>query len=152
MVQPAASAITRVPVNVGGSSSHTALINPFVPSPEPSPERKAEETPSRLEGEQVDMTTILLTQYPKTSITPEGKVIVISAPVLEVVRLSLTLRVNKGKGISKESDPPPLKLLKASKEIRPDPDAEVLIDYEINEKIYQITLEELKAFLRKGAN
>ncbi|GJZ58572.1 hypothetical protein Tco_0614066 [Tanacetum coccineum] len=93
MVQPAASTITRVLVNV-----------------EPSPERKAEETPSRLEGEQVDM------------------------------------------GVSKESDPPPLKLLKASKEIRPDPDAEVLIDYEINEKIYQITLEELKAFLRKGAN
>nr|GEV24081.1 hypothetical protein [Tanacetum cinerariifolium] len=64
------------------------------------------------------------TQYPKTPITLEGRVIKISAPVV-------------------------LELVKTSKEIRPDLDAPVLIDYRIDGKMHLFTHEELQALLNK---
>ncbi|GKA68621.1 hypothetical protein Tco_0768538 [Tanacetum coccineum] len=57
--------------------------------------------------------------------------------------------VNKGNGIAKESYPYPPKLVKASKEIRLDPDAPVLIDFKIDRKMHPITHEELQALLDK---
>nr|GFC92728.1 hypothetical protein [Tanacetum cinerariifolium] len=46
------------PTTFGGeSSSHTTTMSLFVQSPKPSPKRKDEEPPSRLEGEKADMIT-----------------------------------------------------------------------------------------------
>ncbi|GKB57105.1 hypothetical protein Tco_0913291 [Tanacetum coccineum] len=122
--------------------SQAVCLSWHLPSLENAEEKK--ETPSQPRGEQDDMTVIPPTSYPKTPITLEGRISDISEQhVPEVGRSSLTLRVDKGKGIAKESYPYPLKLVKASNEICPDLDALVLIDYEINEKMHQITHKEL---------
>ncbi|GJW08914.1 hypothetical protein Tco_1571337 [Tanacetum coccineum] len=111
----------------GESSAHTASISLFVPSPESSPERKAEEkkeTPSRPEGEQSDMVTekhkenkvteedpqvtqpepiqiiISTTPYPTTVITPEDQVTELTAqPITEVGELT------KERGLQLEMNP-----------------------------------------------
>ncbi|GJT30801.1 hypothetical protein Tco_0911076 [Tanacetum coccineum] len=106
-------------------------------------EKVAEEEPKVTQPEPIQ-TILPLTQYPKTPITPEGRVIEISALVVpEVGGSSVTPRVDNGKGIAEESYPYPPKLMKASKEIRPDPDAPVLIDYKIDGKMHLFTHEEL---------
>nr|GEW02515.1 protein trichome birefringence-like 19 [Tanacetum cinerariifolium] len=132
------------------------------------------ETPSQPEGEQADMVieehkeekvakekpkftqpepiqiVIPPTQYPKTPITPVGRVIEIpSQSILEVGESSVTFRVDKGKDITKELNPTSLKLVKVSKEIHPDPDAPLLTNYEIDGKMHHITDEELQALLDK---
>ncbi|GJS26664.1 hypothetical protein Tco_0487284 [Tanacetum coccineum] len=109
------------------TSTHTASISPFVPSPESSPERKAEEkkeTPSRPEGEQSDMVTekhkenkvteedpqvtqpepiqiiISTTPYPTIVITPEDQVTELTAqPITEVGELT------KERGLQLEMNP-----------------------------------------------
>ncbi|GKE35279.1 hypothetical protein Tco_1454601, partial [Tanacetum coccineum] len=69
---------TCIPITIGGEFNIHYNYKSFVPSPEPS----------RHEGDQVDMnvkpaqTIIPLTQYPKTPITPEGRVIKLSTKPL----------------------------------------------------------------------
>ncbi|GJT15332.1 hypothetical protein Tco_0874038 [Tanacetum coccineum] len=58
-------------------------------------------------------------------------------------------RVNKGKGIVTDSDPSPLKFLKASREVRPDPDGLVLINWEVDGKIIQILNDQQQEYLDK---
>nr|GEU77141.1 protein kinase, ATP binding site-containing protein [Tanacetum cinerariifolium] len=61
----------------------------------------------------------------------------------------ITPRVNKGKRIARDIDNSPLKLVKASRKVHPDPDGPVLINYEIDKKMVQITNDELQAHLDK---
>ncbi|GJU36025.1 hypothetical protein Tco_1184379 [Tanacetum coccineum] len=56
---------------------------------------------------------------------------------------------NKGKGIARDTDESLRKLVPASKEIHPDPDTLMLIPYEINGKLYQLTNEQIQAHLEK---
>ncbi|GKA73796.1 hypothetical protein Tco_0780098 [Tanacetum coccineum] len=165
-------AITRVYANVEGeSSAHTASIRLFVP--QSTPDKK--ETPSHSEGEQADMVTeehnkqkvteeeprvnqpepiqtvIPPTPYPKTSSTPEAQVTaLIAQPITKEGGSSqITLRVDKGKAVAIEDYFPPPNLVKASREVRVNPNGPVLIDLEIYGKIVQILNAQLQAYLDK---
>ncbi|GKC28385.1 hypothetical protein Tco_1035679 [Tanacetum coccineum] len=81
---------------------------------------KKKETPSRPEGEK------------------EGN-----------VTEEMTLRVDKGKGIATKTDPFPPKLVKASKKVCQNPNALILIDWEIDVKMVKIINDELQAILDK---
>nr|GEY70005.1 hypothetical protein [Tanacetum cinerariifolium] len=56
---------------------------------------------------------------------------------------------NRENGIAKDTGKSPRKLVPASKEVRLDPDTPVLIPYEINGKMYQLTNEQIQAHLEK---
>ncbi|GJS75369.1 hypothetical protein Tco_0725250 [Tanacetum coccineum] len=60
-----------------------------------------------------------------------------------------TPKDNRGNGITRDIDESPCKLVPASKEIRPNPDTPVLICYEINGKMYQLTNEKIQAHMEK---
>ncbi|GJV53627.1 hypothetical protein Tco_1449368 [Tanacetum coccineum] len=144
-------AITRVPANVGGeSSTHTATISPFVPSPEPS----------RTEGEQADMSTeptkLPTITPPKTKIIGSLSRPQLTDPIVEVQVSQptddpphTTPKDNKGKGIARDTNESPYKLVPASKEVCSDPNTLVLIPYEINGKMYQLTNEQIHAHIEK---
>nr|GEV46547.1 hypothetical protein [Tanacetum cinerariifolium] len=56
----------------------------------------------------------------------------------------------EGKGIATDKQPESLpKLILASKEVRPDPDALILVPYEINGKNFQLTEEQIQAHMDK---
>ncbi|GJT82034.1 hypothetical protein Tco_1056376 [Tanacetum coccineum] len=59
-----------------------------------------------------------------------------------------TPKDNRGKGIARDIDESLCKLVPASKEIHPDPDTPMLIPYEINGKLYQLTNEQIHAHLK----
>ncbi|GJW92754.1 hypothetical protein Tco_0172426 [Tanacetum coccineum] len=58
-----------------------------------------------------------------------------------------TLKPRKGKGKATYIDESPKKLVKASTKVRSDPDAIVLIPFEINGKLYQLTNTEIQAHM-----
>ncbi|GKE24726.1 hypothetical protein Tco_1436238 [Tanacetum coccineum] len=60
-----------------------------------------------------------------------------------------TPKDNRGNGIAGDIDESPCKLVPASKEIRPDPDTPVLICYEINGKMYQLSNEKIQTHMEK---
>nr|GEV26361.1 copia protein [Tanacetum cinerariifolium] len=105
----------------GESLAHLAIISHIVPSLEPS----------RPEGEKANMITEEHEEekYPKTPITPEGRVIKLSTQQI----------------IKEKED----EVVEVNKEVRLDPDTSVLIPYEINEKMYQLTNEQIQAHLEK---
>ncbi|GJT16159.1 hypothetical protein Tco_0874865 [Tanacetum coccineum] len=55
-----------------------------------------------------------------------------------------TLEPDRGKGLAKDTNESPKKLVPTSKEVHLDPDALVLITYEINGKLYHLTNEEIR--------
>nr|GEV36488.1 hypothetical protein [Tanacetum cinerariifolium] len=59
----------------------------------------------------------------------------------------ITPKPDKGKGKATNSDESPKKLVKASTEVHLDPDASVLIPFEINGKLYQLTNAEIQAHM-----
>nr|GEY62011.1 retrovirus-related Pol polyprotein from transposon TNT 1-94 [Tanacetum cinerariifolium] len=115
--------------------------------------------------------TELFTLYPKTPITPEGRVIDLSTHLIikekeaEVAEVNMDIKTipvtivrpiaksvpeqlesrdttpkpDKGNGLARYTDESPLKLVPASKEVCQDPDALVLIPYEINEVLHHLT-------------
>ncbi|GKD69015.1 hypothetical protein Tco_1323105 [Tanacetum coccineum] len=60
-----------------------------------------------------------------------------------------TPKHNKGNGIARDIGDSPLKLVKSSKEVCQDPDAPMLIGYEINRVMYQLINEQIQAHLEK---
>ncbi|GJU67735.1 hypothetical protein Tco_1253994 [Tanacetum coccineum] len=73
-----------------------------------------------------------------------------SIPEVQLESSSFTTpKADKGKGIARDTNDSPLKLFKATREVRLDPDAPTLIIYEINEEMYQLTNEEIHAQLEK---
>ncbi|GJX95263.1 hypothetical protein Tco_0349849 [Tanacetum coccineum] len=61
----------------------------------------------------------------------------------------ITPKDNKGKDIARDTDDSPCKLVKATREVCLDPNALLLINYEINRVMYQLTNEEIQAYLEK---
>ncbi|GJW35552.1 hypothetical protein Tco_0058472 [Tanacetum coccineum] len=61
----------------------------------------------------------------------------------------MTPRVDKGKGIATKTDPFPPKLVKASKKVCQNPNALILIDWEIDVKMVKIINDEFQAILDK---
>nr|GEV83765.1 hypothetical protein [Tanacetum cinerariifolium] len=88
-------------------------------------------------------------KYLVTPITPEGKVVNLSTqPITEEGGSSQTTpKVDRGKGITRDINESPSKLVLAYKEVRQDPDAPVLITYETNGRMYQLTNEQIQACL-----
>ncbi|GKC78304.1 hypothetical protein Tco_1129078 [Tanacetum coccineum] len=94
---------------------------------------------------------------PTTSVTPKAQIIEISSKpshtnsIIDITPPKdkpesssfITPRVDKGKGIARDTDDSPPKLVKASRKVRPDHDAPILVEYEIDGKIVQVTHEEL---------
>ncbi|GJQ92898.1 hypothetical protein Tco_0004037 [Tanacetum coccineum] len=61
-----------------------------------------------------------------------------------------TPRTDKGKDkVTIKTEEPTRKLVHASRKIHHDPDAPILVPYEINGKIYQLTEEQIQAYLDK---
>ncbi|GKD45065.1 hypothetical protein Tco_1269710, partial [Tanacetum coccineum] len=56
---------------------------------------------------------------------------------------------DRGKGIARDTDEYPRKLMPASKEVCQDIDAPILVPYEITGKMYQLTEEQIQAHLDK---
>ncbi|GJT44746.1 hypothetical protein Tco_0953461 [Tanacetum coccineum] len=83
-----------------------------------------------------------------SSSQPNVLVIDITSPV-QPESPQVVLRVDRGKGIAKDIDKSPPKLVKASKKVCPDPNTPVLIPYEIQGKMYQFTKEQYQANLDK---
>ncbi|GJZ73181.1 hypothetical protein Tco_0637327, partial [Tanacetum coccineum] len=72
-------------------------------------------------------------------------------PVIDITSPEPQVTQRKGKGIATEEQLKPSlkKLVPASKEVRPDPDAPILVPYEINGKIFQLTEEQIQAHMDK---
>ncbi|GJZ31536.1 hypothetical protein Tco_0576583 [Tanacetum coccineum] len=95
----------------------------------------------------IPITTPIITEVitPITTITPTEATL-----VTKVSGSSLIIpRADKGKGIATKTDPSPPKLVKASRRVRLDPGAPVLIEYMIDGKMVQITHDQLQAYLDK---
>ncbi|GKA33565.1 hypothetical protein Tco_0719994 [Tanacetum coccineum] len=60
-----------------------------------------------------------------------------------------TPKVDRGKGVARDTNDSPRKLVKVSREVHLDLDAPILNDYEINGVMYQLTNEEIQAYLEK---
>ncbi|GJV29422.1 hypothetical protein Tco_1385870 [Tanacetum coccineum] len=60
-----------------------------------------------------------------------------------------TPKPDRGKGIARDTDESPPKLVKASTKVRPYPDTLLLVPYEIHGKMYQLTEKEIQARLDK---
>nr|GFA81909.1 hypothetical protein [Tanacetum cinerariifolium] len=58
-------------------------------------------------------------------------------------------KADRGKGITKDTDKSPFKLVKATMEVHPNPDAPIIFDYGINRVMYQLTNEEIQDHLEK---
>nr|GEV81915.1 hypothetical protein [Tanacetum cinerariifolium] len=149
----------------------TEMFHAFKGTSSSTPSRSAQiltaEPPSSLEGEQkpikankdqpeehketkeptqepqVIQAVPIPTAIPTTTITPEAHIIESSS------RTPLTNPILDGKGITRETDDSPLKLVKASRKVHSNPDAAVLIDYMIDGKRVYITHDELQAYLNK---
>ncbi|GKD45776.1 hypothetical protein Tco_1270421 [Tanacetum coccineum] len=60
-----------------------------------------------------------------------------------------TPKPDRGKGIARDNDESPRKLVKSSTKVRQDPDTLMLIPYEINGVLYHLTNEQIQAHLEK---
>ncbi|GKF46617.1 hypothetical protein Tco_0136419, partial [Tanacetum coccineum] len=60
-----------------------------------------------------------------------------------------TPKADRGKGIARDTNESPCKLVKPSTKVRQDLDALVLIPYEINEVLYHLTNKQIHAHLEK---
>ncbi|GKD66946.1 hypothetical protein Tco_1309054, partial [Tanacetum coccineum] len=60
-----------------------------------------------------------------------------------------TPKPDRGKGIARDTNESPRKLVNASTKVHPDPDTLVLIPYKIYGKLYQLTSEQIQAHLDK---
>ncbi|GJV18952.1 hypothetical protein Tco_1367972 [Tanacetum coccineum] len=58
-------------------------------------------------------------------------------------------KADRGKGVATDDTESPKKLVKDSTVLRPNPDAPILVPYEINGKIFQLTEEQIKAHMDK---
>nr|GFB14326.1 hypothetical protein [Tanacetum cinerariifolium] len=58
-------------------------------------------------------------------------------------------KADRGKGIARDTNELPPKLVKASTKVRPNPDTPVLVPYEIQGKMYQLIEEKIQAYLDK---
>ncbi|GJU92576.1 hypothetical protein Tco_1317332 [Tanacetum coccineum] len=132
-------AITKGPTTFKGeTSTHTAIISP------------TKETPSQTEGEKAKMETEEkvpeaanvkkeLVQEPQDlesiPITiPAGHIIDIT-PLEQPESPQVAPRIDRGKGIARDTDESPSKLVKASTKVHSDPDTMVLVPYEIHGKM-----------------
>ncbi|GKE53311.1 hypothetical protein Tco_1488467, partial [Tanacetum coccineum] len=88
-------------------------------------DEEKKENPSHTEGEQADMVT---EEQKEERVTEEEPKVTQPEPIQTVSGSSLIPKVNKGKGITTGSDPSPLKFVKASREVRHDPDAPEYLD------------------------
>ncbi|GJV13838.1 hypothetical protein Tco_1355379 [Tanacetum coccineum] len=143
----------------GDNSTYIVSNSPFVPSHEPSLERQIMKVVNATPIQTIFPTT----SYPTPSITHEAQVIELSSipshtyPIIDTTPPKdqpgsssfITLKVNKGKGIARDTHDLPPKLIKASRKVYPDLDAPVLIEYMIDGKKVLITHDELKAHLDK---
>ncbi|GJX40770.1 hypothetical protein Tco_0255760 [Tanacetum coccineum] len=77
---------------------------------------------------------------PTTIFRPTTKTV----PNEEIIESSLRPQLT-----TRDTDDSPLKLVKATREIRPDPNAPILIDYKIYEVMYELINEEIQAHLEK---
>ncbi|GKE27352.1 hypothetical protein Tco_1442736 [Tanacetum coccineum] len=90
--------------------------------------------------------TILEVPVCKPRTQPTGSVIDITPPKQPEIR-PVAPRADRGKGIAIDYIEPPIKLIKASSEVRPDPDEPVRIPYDIHGKLYHLTNYEIKEHL-----
>ncbi|GJT71527.1 hypothetical protein Tco_1030813 [Tanacetum coccineum] len=109
---------------------------------------QAQEPEVQARGPQVIQVVLIRSINPTTSITPKVQVIEISSKpshtnlIIDITPPKdqpesssfITPRVNKGKGIARDTDDSPPKLVKALRKVRPDHDAPILVEYEIDEQ------------------
>nr|GEU42962.1 hypothetical protein [Tanacetum cinerariifolium] len=88
----------------------------------------------------------LATEMIGSSSQPTGPVIDITLPP-QPKSPQASPKPDRGKGKITEDDELPLNLVKASTNVQPDPDALILIPYEINGKLYQLTKEQIQDHL-----
>ncbi|GJX27712.1 hypothetical protein Tco_0235791 [Tanacetum coccineum] len=112
-----------------------------------------EEPPSYTEGEHAAMeeeptNAVLITKFKPTEIpTPEVQPI---TTIISTSQLEPSVPQREGKAIVTDDQPEvQRKLMPASKEVRPDPDALILVPYEINRNFFQFTDEQIQAYLDK---
>nr|GEV45722.1 hypothetical protein [Tanacetum cinerariifolium] len=99
--------------------------------------------------DQEDMVTVEPKEEKITKEEPQGAQLT-AQPITEASGSSfMTPRVDKGKGIAAETDPSLPKRVKTSREVQMDPNAPVLINWESDGKIIQITNDELHEILDK---
>ncbi|GKB46017.1 hypothetical protein Tco_0896770, partial [Tanacetum coccineum] len=80
---------------------------------------------------------------------PTGSILVITSPS-QPESSRATPRTDKGKDkVTIKTEEPTRKLVHASRKVHHDPDAIILVPYEINGKIYQLTEEQIQAYLDK---
>ncbi|GJU11844.1 hypothetical protein Tco_1134240, partial [Tanacetum coccineum] len=123
-------ALTHIPTNVEGENATTTATK---------------EPPSHTKGETRDATMAI----PLSSIQPTHDQQI--TPVISHPESSqATPRIDKGKGITTESDKDPSKILvSASTIIRPDPDEPVRVEFMINRKIVYLTEQEIQEYWDK---
>nr|GEZ65390.1 hypothetical protein [Tanacetum cinerariifolium] len=79
---------------------------------------------------------------------PTGPVIDITSPE-KPKSLLVAPKVVRGKGKVIDDVESPPKIVKASLKIHPDPDTPIWVTYMIHEKMYQLTKDEIQAYLDK---
>ncbi|GKD59784.1 hypothetical protein Tco_1297293 [Tanacetum coccineum] len=125
--------LTHISVNVKGENATNTTT---------------EEPPSYTEGEtKQPKMAVLISSIQPTEVPPtQAQPITIITTHPESSQASL--RIDKGKGITTESDEDPLKnLVPASTIVCPDPDEEVKVSYMINGKMCYLTDKEMQAYL-----
>ncbi|GKC76959.1 hypothetical protein Tco_1127733 [Tanacetum coccineum] len=131
-VPPTTLAIFELPATIKGENDTQADI---------------EEPPSHTEGEHVAM------EDDKAEEEPTREVALIessSKPPLTDPILKIHVPQREGKAIAIDDQPEvQTKLMPALKEVRPDPDAPILVPYEINGKVFQLTEEQIQAHMDK---
>ncbi|GJT87049.1 hypothetical protein Tco_1068766 [Tanacetum coccineum] len=160
---------------LGESSTHTATIRPTKETPyiegekdnmitkeavkkEPLKDLEVENVETEHVQEAHDTKPIPIIIVRKTT-KPTLKVELVGSssqptgPVIDVTpheqpeSPQAALKAGRGKGIARDIDESPRKLVKASIEVLLDPNTPVLIPFEINDKLYQLTNAEIRAHL-----
>ncbi|GJS62746.1 hypothetical protein Tco_0657530, partial [Tanacetum coccineum] len=95
--------------------------------------------------------TILEVPVRKPRTQPTSSVIDITPPKQPKIP-PVAPRADRGKGIAIDYIKPLIKLIKASSEVRPDPDEPIRIPYDTHGKLYHLTNDEIKEHLDREEN
>ncbi|GJW61907.1 hypothetical protein Tco_0111242 [Tanacetum coccineum] len=110
-----------------------------------------EEPPSHTKGEKANIDT---EETIVKDLVQEPEAKKESASASQLIQITITRpmapKIDRGKGITTdETEEPTKKLIHASRKVRHDPDALILVPYEINGRMYQLTEEQIQAHLDK---
>ncbi|GJZ14190.1 hypothetical protein Tco_0549420 [Tanacetum coccineum] len=128
-------ALTHIPANVEGENATN------IATKEPTSHTKGETDDPKLA---IPISLIQPTEVPSTQAQP------ITTITTHPESSQASPRIDKGKGITNESeDDPSKKRVPASTIVRPDPDEEIKVPYMINGKMYYLTDKEIQAYMEK---